>query len=96
VVVFPDPVAPATGTGPLEVLINSSVVQRGAGLIRTPREKLIKIGAKVIRHSRRVVFQVTEVAVSRDLFAEILFRIGQLRANPDLVSVTRLVGRQRS
>jgi hypothetical protein len=56
--------------------------------LRTLREKLIKIGAKVAKHSRHVVFQMAEVTVSRGLFAEILFRIGQLRASPDLVGVT--------
>ena len=43
--------------------------------LRTLREKLIKIGAKVIRHSRYVVFQMAEVAVPRALFHEILNRI---------------------
>jgi LacI family transcriptional regulator len=50
--------------------------------LRTLREKLIKIGAMVIRHSRYVVFQMAEVAVPRDLFGIILDRIGQLRASP--------------
>jgi hypothetical protein len=50
--------------------------------LRTLREKLIKIGAKVVRHSRYVVFQMAEVAVPRDLFGAILARIGQLRARP--------------
>ena len=53
--------------------------------LRTLREKLIKIGAKVIRHSRYVVFQMAEVAVPRNLFGEILDRIGRLRASPTLV-----------
>ena len=36
------------------------------------REKLIKIGAKVVRHGRYVVFQMAEVAVPREVFPEIL------------------------
>jgi hypothetical protein len=32
------------------------------------REKLIKIGAKVVRHGRYVTFQLAEVAVSRQMF----------------------------
>jgi hypothetical protein len=36
------------------------------------REKLIKIGAKVVRHGRYTTFQMAEVAVSRQLFADIL------------------------
>lgn len=43
------------------------------------REKLIKIGAKVVRHSRYIVFQMAELAVSRALFRDILDRIRQLR-----------------
>jgi len=46
--------------------------------LRTLREKLIKIGAKVISHSRYVIFQMAEVAVPRALFREILNRIRQL------------------
>ena len=40
--------------------------------LTTLREKLIKIGAKVVRHGRYVTFQLAEVAIPRDLFAEIL------------------------
>ena len=47
--------------------------------LTTLRDKLIKIGAKVVRHARRVVFQMAEVAISRDLFAAILVRIARLR-----------------
>jgi hypothetical protein len=43
------------------------------------REKLIKIGAKVVSHSRYVTFQLAEVAVSRRIFAEILSLIARLR-----------------
>ncbi len=37
----------------------------------TLRDKLIKIGAKVVSHSRYVIFQMAEVAVSQRLFREI-------------------------
>jgi hypothetical protein len=47
--------------------------------LTTLREKLIKVGAKVVRHSRQVIFQMAEVAVSRELFRTILERIGWLR-----------------
>ena len=46
------------------------------------REKLIKIGAKVISHGRYVTFQLAEVAVPRQMFAEILSLIARLRAPP--------------
>ncbi len=43
------------------------------------REKLVKVGAKVVRHGRYVVFQMAEVAIPRELFADILRRIDRLR-----------------
>jgi hypothetical protein len=47
--------------------------------LTTIREKLVKIGAKVVAHGRYVTFQMAEVAVPRDLFRDILRRIDQLR-----------------
>ena len=46
--------------------------------LRTLQVKLIKIGAKVVRHSRYVIFQMAEVAVPMALFCEILDRIRRL------------------
>jgi hypothetical protein len=46
--------------------------------LTTLREKLVKIGAKGVRHARYVVFQMAEVAIPRRLFATILRRIGRL------------------
>ena len=46
------------------------------------REKLIKIGAKIVRHGRYVVFQMAEVAIPRDLFADIMCRIDRLGTTP--------------
>lgn len=43
------------------------------------REKVIKIGAKVVCHARYVIFQMAEVAVSQELFAAILGKIRRLR-----------------
>jgi hypothetical protein len=45
-------------------------------------QKLIKIGAKVVRHSRQVIFQMAEVAVPRELFRAILWAIERLRFAP--------------
>ena len=50
--------------------------------LTTLREKLVKIGAKVVRHGRYVTFQLAEVAVSRDLFRKILILIDDLRRRP--------------
>jgi len=47
--------------------------------LTTLREKLIKIGAKVVQHGRYIIFQLAEVAVPRKLFAQILERIYRLR-----------------
>jgi hypothetical protein len=51
--------------------------------LTTLREKLVKIGAKVVCHSKYVIFQLAEVAVPRTLFAAILTRIGRLRVACD-------------
>jgi hypothetical protein len=50
--------------------------------LTTLREKLVKIGARIVRHGRYVVFQLAEVAVPRALFADILRRIDDLRPRP--------------
>jgi hypothetical protein len=44
----------------------------------TLRDRLIKI----VRHGRYVTFQMAEVAIPRDLFADILNRIERLRPKP--------------
>ena len=50
--------------------------------LTTLREKVVKIGAKVIAHARYTVFQMAEVAVRRDLFRRILDLIDDLRPRP--------------
>ena len=50
--------------------------------LTTLREKLVTIGARIVRHDRYVVFQLAEVAVPRSLFAETLRRIDDLRPRP--------------
>jgi hypothetical protein len=54
--------------------------------LTTLREKLVKIGAKVTRHSKYVTFQLAEVAVTRNLFAAILDRIARLAIPPPVVA----------
>ncbi len=46
--------------------------------LTTLREKLIKIGAKVVTHARYVTFQMAEVAIPQRLFNTILRRISRL------------------
>ena len=46
------------------------------------RERLVEIGAKLVRHARQLVFQMAEVAVPKELFAQILQRIWTLAPAP--------------
>src|SRR5262249_50458398 len=50
--------------------------------LTTLKDKLIKIGAKVVSHGRYVVFQMAEVAIARQMFQEILRLIAELRPQP--------------
>jgi hypothetical protein len=50
--------------------------------LRSLQVKLIKTGGRIVRHARHIIFQLAEVAVSRDLFAAILGRITRLRLAP--------------
>jgi len=46
--------------------------------LRSLQVKLIKIGGRIVRHARKIIFQLAEVAVPKDLFAAILKRISRL------------------
>jgi hypothetical protein len=61
----------------LRTLVLPDEVERWS--LTTLREKVVKIGAKVIAHARYTVFQMAEVAVPRDLFRRILEMIEDLR-----------------
>ena len=50
--------------------------------LTTLKDKLIKIGAKVVSHGRYVIFQMAEVAIARQMFEEILRLIAELRPQP--------------
>ena len=62
--------------------------------LTTLREKLIKIGAKVVSHSKAVTFQMAEVAVPRALFAAILEQIGRLRSGAEPRVIVRCERRE--
>ena len=47
--------------------------------LTTLKERLIKIGAKVIRHAGYLPFQMAEVAIRRNIFQSILCRIAKPR-----------------
>ena len=53
-----------------------------AGSLTSLKEKLIKIGAKVVSHGRYIAFQMAEVAIPRQMFLEILRLIAELRPQP--------------
>jgi hypothetical protein len=46
------------------------------------KEKLIKIGANIVSHSRYVTSQMAEIAIPRQMFQEILRLIAELRPQP--------------
>jgi len=50
--------------------------------LRSLQVKLIKMGGRMVRHARRIIFQLAEVAVPKELFAAILERINRLRLAP--------------
>ena len=44
--------------------------------------RLIKIGGRLVRHARRLVFQLAEIMVTREMFGEMLEMVGRLRPLP--------------
>ena len=45
--------------------------------------KLIKMGGRLVRHSRRLIFQLSEVSIPQQLFQGVLDRIGRLSPAPN-------------
>ena len=79
---FPRPLAYNVGNLLRRLALPNSV--RHCSLT-TLREKLIKIAAKVVIHSRYAIFQMAEVAVPRESFARTLERIQWFGVPPPLV-----------
>ena len=50
--------------------------------LRSVQVKLVKIGGRLVRHARRLVFQRAEVAVPQQVFQGVLERIGRLCPAP--------------
>ena len=50
--------------------------------LRSVQTKLIKMGGHLVRHARRLVFQLAQVAVSREVFRQVLERIAGLHPAP--------------
>ena len=49
---------------------------------RSVQVKLIKMGGRLVRHARRLIFQLSEVSVPRRLFEGVLDHIGRLSPAP--------------
>ncbi len=64
--------------------------------LSTLREKLVKIGAKVVSHGRYVTFQLAEVAVPRELFRKVLSLIDDLRPRPAPASAGEIDGQEKA
>jgi hypothetical protein len=64
---------------------------RAGSLTSSPREKLIKIGAKVVSHGCYVPFQMVEVAEPRQMFKDILMLIARCGRGP--LSMKEALGR---
>ena len=50
------------------------------------RERLIKTGARLVRHGRYAIFQIAAAALPRKVFAGVLSLINGLRGPPDAVA----------
>ena len=50
--------------------------------LRSLQLKLIKMGGRMVRHARRIIFQAAEVAIPKELFAAVLGRIARLGLAP--------------
>jgi len=81
---FLEPVPPRHHHGIFAMIMRTLAMPKTAEpwSLTSLRDKLIKIGAKVVSHGRYVTFQMAEVAVPRQMFAEILPLIARLQAPP--------------
>lgn len=50
--------------------------------LRSFQLKFIKIGGRLVRHARQLMFQLAEVAVPRGVFRQVLERNGGLHTAP--------------
>ena len=64
-------------------LLGQAVEAEVAGFVEAYAHLTDSAGRRrIVRHGRYVTFQMAEVAIPRDLFADILRRIDRLRPNP--------------
>ena len=76
------PIKPATSNlgNFLRTLTLPDVVKQWSMI--TLRQRLVKIGARIVRHGRSITVQMAEVMVPRSLFQQILAAIAALRPSP--------------
>jgi hypothetical protein len=67
---------------PLTTSPTSSAPWRCRRIAQWLRDRLVKIGAKIVRHGRTVIFQMAELMVPRNLFQQILTAAASLRPLP--------------
>ena len=46
------------------------------------KERVIKVGARLVKHARRLVFQMAEVSLTSEMLAQIVWKIRQLEPVP--------------
>ncbi len=61
----------------LRTLATPEEIERGS--LTSLRERLIKTGARLVRHGRYAIFQMAEAALLRQVFASILERDKSMR-----------------
>ena len=64
--------------------------------LRSVQVKLIKMGGRLVRHSRRLIFQLSEVSLPRRLFQGVLDRIGRLSPVKLREGITTILPRGRA
>jgi len=62
---------------PSQTIAVHDVVEQGS--LTTPSEKVVRIGGKIVRLSRCVIFQMAKAAIPLELFADILRRVDRLK-----------------
>ena len=78
----PDTSRPAKGHKTYPYLLGGLPEEMAQWSLTSLQLKLIKIGARVVRHARAITFQLAEVAVTGPMVRAILAAIRRLRAPP--------------
>ena len=74
--------APNTQASPVDLALPGTLPVMNRGAVERAIRFGLAVGAKVVNHGRYVAFQMAEVAIPRNLFADILRLIAELRPPP--------------